>query len=300
MDQAPRIETHSRRKSNASIVWLYNDSNWREAIGHWSALKAKEEAVPDEKKEKNQADTAKDLAASLPEEIDIEVWSTIRECLARLDNPETGYFTWTEDEQARFNVCCHHANAAVMKSARVVISTSNNLACEVIAKNFGEAGDFVVKMADEAGMTPEPDEWVGIIKLRQYKKVTGMWLFGDHSQLSPLIFSLFVGVSPFAAQLEWSLFSRLYLSGYVHKELRLSGRMHYDLLRFSDWRTYNGTLRSTHVANHRPLPAKYSAWYKKYFDQEKDEVCRLFAVIFDSECKTDPRKFVDDPSSLLD
>lgn len=89
----------------------------------------------------------------------------------------------------------------------------------------------------------------------------------DHKQLIPLVISNNVGLNPFASQLEYSLFTRLVLSGHQTCELILFERMHSEILRFPNKRTYNGKLKAASKANTRALPEGYIKWYQKYFKQ---------------------------------
>ena len=162
----------------------------------------------------------------------IDFWQTLRDYIALLNKEDSGYYTWTPEDKARYAACCRHANAAVMKACLILVTTANNVGSEVVCQNFGVDAKFIVYIQDEASMVGEADTWIGITKLSAYDKVRAIWLIGDNAQLGPLILSGYGKINPFADQLELSLFSRLYLSNFGHFELILSGRMHRNLLYF--------------------------------------------------------------------
>lgn len=119
-----------------------------------------------------------------------------------------------------------------MKDAHVLVTTANNMGCDVVTQNFREKAKCIVIIQDEAAMIPEPDTWIALTKLRHHEKVRGLWLIGDFAQLGPLYLSRYANVNPFAAQMQLSLFARLYLSHFPHFALNLCSRMHRHILYF--------------------------------------------------------------------
>lgn len=220
----------------------------------------------------------------------LDLWATIRHYTTLLEDSDNPYHTWSSEDKAKYGCCCKHGSDAVIKDARFIIVTANNAGAKVITKNFGLESKFITVIADEAAMMMEPDQWIVMTKLTAHDKITGLWLFGDHKQPAPLIISKTAGINPFAWQLENSLFSRLVVAGHAHYELRLSGRMHREILRFPNKRSYGGRLKATNEANNRELPKNYIGWYKTYFGQRSDVGCRLYALFVDGVCNVVPSK----------
>ena len=215
----------------------------------------------------------------------IDLWPTLRDYIGRLGNEDTQYHTSTVEDKARYAVCCRHGNAAVIQDCKFVIVTANSAGSKVITQNFGKTAEFIVPIYDEAAMIGEADFWIAMVKLQEYQKITGVWMTGDHNQLAKLVVSRGVRLDVFAAQIEYSIFTRLVTSGYTEVfELLLCGRMHAELLWFPNKRTYGGKLKATIVANTRPLADSYRTWYKEYFKQENDESCRLLSLMVDGTC----------------
>ena len=115
----------------------------------------------------------------------IDLWVALREYIGRLSDHETQYHTWTSEDKSRYAVCCRHGRAAVMKGPKFIVVTANNVGSKVITQNFGTGDDtkFIAVMCDDAAMLKESDQWIVMVKLTAHKKVTVLWLFGDHSLL---------------------------------------------------------------------------------------------------------------------
>ena len=220
----------------------------------------------------------------------LDLWATIRRYTTLLEDPENPYHTWSPEDKVKYGFCCKHGSDEVMRDARFIIVTANNAGAKIITKNFGLESKYIAVICDEAAMIMEPDQWVAITKLNAQDKITVMWLIGDHKQLVPLIISKYAAINPFAWQLEYSLYARLVVAGHAHYELRLSGRMHREILRFPNKRSYGGRLEATNAANNRELPKNYIGWYKTYFGQQSDDGCRLYALFVDGVCNVVPSK----------
>lgn len=118
----------------------------------------------------------------------IDLWPTMREYTKRIVNLDTPYHAWSQEDKARYAVCCEHANAEVIKDARFIIVTANNAGAKVVRQNFGteDSTKFIAVICDEEAMVKESDQWIALTKLTAHRKITVIWLVGDHNQLVPL------------------------------------------------------------------------------------------------------------------
>ena len=78
-----------------------------------------------------------------------------------------------------------------MRDVRVVFITFNNVDVKIFCQNFDENVKFIVKTFDETTMIMKSNEWMNIVKLKYYVKITILWLLSDHSQLRSLILSMY-------------------------------------------------------------------------------------------------------------
>ena len=136
-----------------------------------------------------------------------------------------------------------------------------------------------------AGILLGADLWIPITKLTAHEKITVVWLIGDHKQLFPLVTSKAAGINPFAFQINFSTLVRLILAGHAHFEMCTQGRMHREVLRFPNRRSYGGKLEGTKAANQRELRKLYGTWYKNYFNEKSDDGYRLFPILVDGQCE---------------
>ncbi|KAL2005914.1 hypothetical protein VTN00DRAFT_10407 [Thermoascus crustaceus] len=105
-----------------------------------------------------------------------------------------------------FTVAAH-----VVRNAKIIVSTNNNIALPIIATDFGHDAKSIILFRDEDSKELEVNNWITVCKLAHGDNITGIVMSGDIEQLRPTVLSAGEepGFNEFALQMRTSLTKRL-------------------------------------------------------------------------------------------
>jgi hypothetical protein len=126
----------------------------------------------------------------------------------------------------------------VVMDSKVILSTNQLAASDLIRYNFGHEANDIVIIADEDGQALEPTAWIPVTLLRNAYRVKAVLRFGDRLQLPPLALSATSRFSEFGPQMSRSLLDRHLGSHAPAAVLNTQYRMHPILSEFPNVHTY--------------------------------------------------------------
>lgn len=119
--------------------------------------------------------------------------------------------TWEDDDKRNLRFAFKMVSQYIIANARVIASTNNNLAGDLIRQHFGTEAKAVVIFREDDPKELDPSGWVGITKMACSSRIQGTVLGGDTKQLRPTVISdtATPKKNEFSAQLTISLPERL-------------------------------------------------------------------------------------------
>ncbi|WEW58688.1 hypothetical protein PRK78_004156 [Emydomyces testavorans] len=264
--------------------------------GHQDTEELDEESSDEETSDEEAGDEkTSDAGNTIPHDAPNGPVNMVHELKRYLEKMETeDPKTWEEDDKRKLRYSFKVVSQSIMAKARIVSSTNNNLAGELIRQYFGTDAKAVVLFRDEDSKELEASGWVGITKMACSDKIKGIVLGGDTKQLRPTVIShtSTPRKNEFSAQLTVSFPERLKQVGFPSVQLVEQHRMRPELAEFPNRRVYNGLMRNADNVKSIKVDPNYIAMLRDFTGERKPnaEMGNVMLSVKDAVCNVDQNK----------